>query len=547
MNIENLVTARIKQLPDDLASKIAAGEVVERPASVLKELLENSIDAGATQIDITIENGGIDLIKVRDNGYGIVREDLQLALQQHATSKIQTAGDLTSIMSLGFRGEALASINSVSKLNITSHTSSQDHAWCINQNKIVAAAHPVGTTVIMQDLFYNLPARRKFLRSPRTEYQYLEETFKRIALSNFDVGFSLTNNNKLVKSLPICKDRNACTRRLINLCGQQVLKDALTIDCEQNGLRLSGWLGSPHSARSTEPHQYFFINQRVIRDRLINHAIRAAYAPYCNDGSMPFYCLYLELDPVALDVNVHPTKHEVRFREARVVHAFLQDVITSALEQYASERDVSDAARVLSLQPDVPIFATQKWGAPTSASPVQHESPTSEQNIAKILTILPHQVVVAEQEQQLLLIDLIALRKYLLLQDLQKNTGCFDLMVPQTISIANVNDINEQFISWCAQLGIKIECLGPTSVVLRALPSALTTAQINFHSLIANLHYFQKKSGTIADGHAAIITSVEYQTLPDVQIQSVLAQLSQVPATGIWRKLDYAQLQQLCI
>lgn len=208
---------RIKLLTADIASKIAAGEVVERPASVLKELMENSIDAEATQIDVCIERGGIQLIKVSDNGVGILQEDLVLALQQHATSKISSAHDLASIASLGFRGEALASIDSVARLSITSHTEQQQHACIISANKISAAAHPIGTTVQVCDLFYNIPARRKFLRSERTEYQYLEEVFRRIALSNFDVGFSLTNHGKLVKSLPPCRDQASRTRRLINL------------------------------------------------------------------------------------------------------------------------------------------------------------------------------------------------------------------------------------------------------------------------------------------------------------------------------------------
>jgi DNA mismatch repair protein MutL len=324
--------ARIKLLSTEIANQVAAGEVIERPASVLKELLENSIDAGATQIAINIQRGGIQLIQVRDNGSGIDKEDLLLALQQHATSKIRTATDLANISSLGFRGEALASIKSVSKLILQSHAANAEHAWSVQDETITPVAHPIGTTIIVRDLFYNLPARRKFLRSERTEFLHLEEVFRRIALSNFSVAFSFKHQDKLLKNLLVCQDSEAQTRRVINLCGHQVMQHALRIDVEQNGLRLWGWIGLPQAARSQEEHQYFFINNRVIRDRLINHALREVYNPLCAPGKMPFYCLYLELDPVALDVNVHPTKHEVRFRDARIVHEFITQALRSSLD-----------------------------------------------------------------------------------------------------------------------------------------------------------------------------------------------------------------------
>jgi len=291
--------------------------------------LENSIDAGSDSIQLDLMRGGINLIEINDNGHGIEKDDLRLALEQHATSKISTVTDLSKILSLGFRGEALASINSVSRMQITSQTESQEHAWSVDKDKLTPAARAQGTTVAVRDIFYNIPARRKFLRSERTEYQHIEECFRRIALSNFAVSFTLRNHGKAVKSLPACTTASSKLERLFKLCGRR--KDLLEIDAEQNGITLKGWLGVPETARSQEPHQYFFINGRVIRDRLINHAIRQVYQPLLPEGKMAFYCLYLEIDPMTLDVNVHPTKHEVRFREPRIVHAFLSQTLSDAL------------------------------------------------------------------------------------------------------------------------------------------------------------------------------------------------------------------------
>lgn len=272
---------------------------------------------------------------MRDNGRGIVKDDLLLATQQHATSKISSAEDLSSINSLGFRGEALASIAAVARVKISSQVSEEEHAWVLQSGQVMPIAHPQGTSVEVRDLFYNLPARRKFLRSARTEYQYLEETFRRIALSRFEVAFTLYHNDKLCKSLPICIDQQSKLLRVNKLCGRR--NDLVWIDAEQNGLCLYGWITHGKNVKSQENHQYFFINGRVIRDRVITHALRQVYQDYCIDGGMPFYCLYLSLDPVALDVNVHPTKHEVRFREPRIIHAFIADTLRNALNIEVSE------------------------------------------------------------------------------------------------------------------------------------------------------------------------------------------------------------------
>ncbi|HEB67535.1 MAG TPA: DNA mismatch repair endonuclease MutL [Gammaproteobacteria bacterium] len=327
----------IRRLPDYLANQIAAGEVVERPASIVKELLENSLDAGASQIGVSLEQGGLRSIRVQDDGIGIPREELALALMPHATSKIATPGDLAAIHSLGFRGEALASIGSVARLELVSRTPEADQAWRLATRPGVAAdepqpaAHPVGTTVTVADLFHNVPARRRFLRSERTEYRHGEEVVRRIALGRFDVGFSLRHNRRTVFSLPAAPDEPARRRRIARLCGQAFADHALHLDFSRSGLRLHGWIAPPEQTRAQADLQYFYVNGRVIRDRVLNHALRQAFAPALPEGRHPAWLLFLELDAAEVDVNVHPAKQEVRFRQTRLVHDFLVASIGEAL------------------------------------------------------------------------------------------------------------------------------------------------------------------------------------------------------------------------
>ncbi|MGM0631967.1 MAG: DNA mismatch repair endonuclease MutL [Pseudomonadota bacterium] len=322
---------RIALLNQRLANQIAAGEVVERPASVVKELLENSLDAGAERVDVEVEQGGVRLIRLRDDGQGIAREDLPLALSRHATSKIVTLDDLERIGSLGFRGEALASVSSVSRLQLTSRwVGAEDEvAWQVQaegeemEADVRPAAHPVGTTVEVRDLFFNTPARRKFLRTERTEFQRLEEVLKKLALSRFDVSFSLRHNQRSIHQLQAADSDIARERRVSLVCGPAFVDNSVHVDMQASGLRLHGWVSLPTFSRSQADLQYFYVNGRVIRDRLITHAVRQAYQDVLYHGRHPAYVLYLELDPALVDVNVHPTKHEVRFRDSRLVHDFL--------------------------------------------------------------------------------------------------------------------------------------------------------------------------------------------------------------------------------
>ncbi len=334
----------IKLLPPRLANQIAAGEVVERPASVVKELVENSLDAGATRIELDIEKGGHKRIKLRDNGIGIAKDELELALSRHATSKIATLDDLEQILSLGFRGEALASISSVSRLSLTSKPAGQEQAWqanCEGRDMAVSlqpAAHPDGTTIDVADIFYNTPARRKFLRTEKTEYQHIEDVIKRIALSRPDVAFMLRHNGKVTKRFTAVGEDQLASR-VGQVCGQAFLQHAIHTRCEYDSITLEAWLGDASQMRSSNDCQYSFVNGRGMRDKLILHALRQAYESVLALPEQPAFVVYLSIDPKEVDVNVHPAKHEVRFQQSRLVHDFICKAICDALSSSAGAQD----------------------------------------------------------------------------------------------------------------------------------------------------------------------------------------------------------------
>jgi DNA mismatch repair protein MutL len=332
----------IQILPARLANQIAAGEVVERPASVVKELVENSLDAGASQIDIEIEQGGHKSIIIRDNGCGIPQNELTLALSRHATSKITTLDDLEHIHSLGFRGEALASISSVARLTLSSKPADQAQAWqahCEGRDMAVQlnpVAHPNGSSVEVLDLFFNTPARRKFLRAEKTEFAHIDEIIRRIALSRFDVGFSLKHNGKLLRKYAASAQDSNDQKRLQGICGKEFAEQALNLNSQYQGFQLKGWIAPPDSAKPLADCQYFYVNGRMMRDRLLNHAVRQALEGVISADHQLAYVLYLALDVSEVDVNVHPAKHEVRFHQARLVHDFVFRALNDALDQYFS-------------------------------------------------------------------------------------------------------------------------------------------------------------------------------------------------------------------
>jgi len=331
------MTHKIHMLSPRLANQIAAGEVVERPASVVKELLENSLDAGATNIEIDIESGGIQLIRIRDNGQGIGKEDLALALSRHATSKITALEDLESVNTLGFRGEALASISSVSRLMLTSNTAGQPAGWQVfTEGRDMTtvenpASHPIGTTVEVKDLFFNTPARRKFLKTEKTEASHVEEVIRRLALCRNEIGFTLRNNQRIVHQLKASTTLAEKERRVSAVFDKHFIDNSIALDIEASGLHLWGWVGLPSYARSQANLQYFYVNGRTIKDRLVAHAVKQAYRDVLYGGKHPAFILFLTLDPTLVDVNVHPTKHEVRFRDSRMVHNFLYSSLHRAL------------------------------------------------------------------------------------------------------------------------------------------------------------------------------------------------------------------------
>lgn len=511
---------RIKPLSAQLASYIAAGEVIERPASVLKELLENSLDAGSSKLEINIENGGVKLIQVRDDGCGIHKADLILALQQHATSKITALSDLACITSLGFRGEALASIAAVAELQLISKPADQEHAWQISNTlepTVIPAAHPNGTTIKVKNLFHNIPARRKFLRSERTEYVHLEEVFKRVALSHLDIGFIWTNNGKQLYNLPACTSTPAQEQRLAKICGKRMLTNTVYIDVEQNGLRLSGWLGLPADARATAEAQYFYVNRRMVRDRVINHALKQGYQAQLAPGKHANYCLYLEVDPATIDVNVHPTKHEVRFQDARVVHAFLQSTVQQCL--------MADPHNQLTTELQAPVAAayTQSMSCDAAMvfSPVPQVSTVSATTIAnsymatvqtnsaaeplvKILAILnknkfalieyvvPNNTAACKYE----LLDILAAKLHLYaaqqlsVADNQADES-FNLSKPATVHLAI--EITTAALTLFSKLGFVAEQIGAKQLLIKAIPAIFMGCIFNYAELFFELSRVQQK------------------------------------------------------
>ena len=396
----------IKILSPQLTNQIAAGEVVERPASVVKELVENSLDAGANKIQIDIENGGANLIRIRDNGCGIPKEELSLALARHATSKISDLDDLEAILSLGFRGEALASISSVSRLTLTSRTEAQTEAWQVYaqgrdmETTIKPASHPVGTTVEVANLFFNTPARRKFLRTDKTEFAHIDEVIRRIALTKFNTAFTLTHNGKIIRQYRPAETLNQQLKRVGAICGDDFVKNALRIDWKHDDLHLSGWVATPNFSRTQNDLSYCYINGRMVRDKVISHAIRQAYAQYLPTDSYPAFVLFIDLNPHDVDVNVHPTKHEVRFHQQRLIHDFIYEGISHALnnqeqlnwhtEPSAVENHEENTVR--EPQPNYSIRPNRAAAGQNIFAPQYHEKPQQNQAHFSNTPVLPNHV-----------------------------------------------------------------------------------------------------------------------------------------------------------
>lgn len=389
---DDLKIRRIHTLNPALANQIAAGEVIERPASVVKELLENSIDAGATELIIRVEQGGSTLIEIMDNGRGIHAEDLPLAVMRHATSKIQTAEDLHAIVSLGFRGEALASIAAVSRLTLTSSQADDGIGYQVEVNgtafdhqEIQAVAAPKGTHIRVQDLFFNVPARRKFLKKPGTEFGHIEEIVRRLALTHFDIRFVLEHNQNIKLNLPIADSGELRFQRVQQLLGRAFTGNAYWMDADSINMRLTGWLGHPSDARAQADLQYVYVNGRIVKDKTISHALRMAYDGILHGNQHAGYLLFLEVDPENIDVNVHPTKHEIRFLNQREVHEFVRHYAKETLSQFqTATADLSDAMKIAENQASMSV--QPRYQEPLQLHRRVESTQTGEQAPSDVLT-----------------------------------------------------------------------------------------------------------------------------------------------------------------
>jgi DNA mismatch repair protein MutL len=512
--------SRIHRLDIRLANQIAAGEVVERPASVVKELVENALDAGSTRIDIDIEQGGLRLIRVRDNGEGIAPDDLPLALMRHATSKIHDLEDLEAVATLGFRGEALASIASVSRLLLASSADESGVGQSVRSEGrdmeaiVEAAAHARGTTVEVRDLFFNTPARRKFLKSEQTEFSHLDETVTRLALAHPEVAFTLSHNGRQVHALRAATEEAEWRRRLASLCGPAFMEQAVPVAIESGGLQMRGWVGLPTFSRAQADLQYFYVNGRMVRDRVVTHAVRQAYADVLFHGRHPAYVLFFELDPGAVDVNVHPTKHEVRFREQRQVHDFLfrslhrviaelrpQDQAPAAAvsplpeglreqaplslptQQAAAFATVGTGMAVTALAEDraayAPAFAFQR---PAPALPAENQ-PGEVPPLGFAIAQLHGIYILAQNAEGLVVVDMHAAHERITYERLKCNfeAGALvaqPLLVPLSLAVSvREADLAEGEQEFFRRLGFEVERMGPETILLRAVPALLGQAR----------------------------------------------------------------------
>ncbi|HEY4292831.1 DNA mismatch repair endonuclease MutL [Luteibacter sp.] len=522
----------IRPLPPELINQIAAGEVIERPASVVKELVENSIDAGARRIEVDIELGGVRLIRVRDDGGGIPRDELALAVASHATSKIGSFDDLERVSSMGFRGEALASVSSVARFSLTSRQAGDDSAWRIEvdggrMQDVHPAQHPQGTTIEVRDLFYNVPARRKFLRAERTEFAHIDDLLKSLALAREGVDIRLSHNGKPVRLLKPARDEHAALARVAEVLGPEFPGQALRIEHEAAGMRLSGWVGLPTASRSQADQQYFYVNGRLVRDRIVAHAVRQAYADVLFHGRHPVFVLFLELDPAGVDVNVHPAKSEVRFREQRLIHDFLFRTLHEALAQTRAGAAMPDAVapmaagtgatfaehRPATAQPSMPSWpqsssqsrlglgvrdeplagyatllgssvaprpSASSWVPPVGNEAVEGDVPPLGYAIAQLKNIY----VLAENAHGLVLVDMHAAHERITYEKLKNgritaNLRSQMLLVPLSIAVsAKEAAAAEEHADALGEWGLELSRSGPGAVVIRRIPALLEGADV---------------------------------------------------------------------
>jgi DNA mismatch repair protein MutL len=495
----------IQQLPSHLVNQIAAGEVVERPASVVKELVENSLDAGAQAVQVDIVAGGQKLIRIRDDGKGIPKDELALALSRHATSKISSLDDLEAVASLGFRGEALPSIASVARLSLTSRSVNGDAAWQVEADggeisEPKPAAHPQGTTVEVHDLFYNTPARRRFLRTERTEFGHIEKWLRRLALSRPEIAFTLTHNQRTVLQLPAAKDADTQRQRVARICGDAFAEQCVYIEREVEGIALSGWIGLPTFNRSQPDLQFWFVNGRSVSDRTLAHAVRHAYRDVLFHGRYPAYVLDLTMDPRGVDANAHPAKHEIRFRDGRRVHGVVSQSVEFAL---GDTRPGGHDVNPIPMTRDR-VFRQEPMPLPTSPGPSAVRETLGAYRAmatAPSLADVPNQAaevpplgfavaqlagiyILAENRDGLVVVDMHAAHERITYEKLKRS---FDdrnlvrqpLLVPEAISVAaSEADLAEASCDALEAFGLVVHRSGPTRLTVREVPALLRNADV---------------------------------------------------------------------
>lgn len=515
---------QIKVLPSELVDQIAAGEVIERPASVVKELVENSLDAGATHIDVDIERGGVGLIRVRDNGGGIAAEQLPLAVSRHATSKIASLDDLESVTTLGFRGEALPSIGSVARMRIVSRQAGADRASEINVDgaavsEVRPAAHTPGTTIEVRDLFFNVPARRKFIRTETTETSHIARLMERLALSRFDVGFRLRNGARTLIDAPALDEESSGESRVASIVTPEFVAQAVRVQHSAGPVAIDGWVGLPTASRAQGDQQFWFVNGRGVRDRLLMNAVRVAYRDVLYHGRHPAYVLYLTLDPKLVDVNAHPAKLEVRFRDSRQIHDFVFRAIERVLAATRPSSSEAPAAVNLRGLPDTadgsrsngeavrayaPIAQRLDLYEPSRdpwqmAAQVREPDPPPYGNLAQevsasssranhplgiALAQLHGIYILSQTEAGLVLVDMHAAHERVLYEKLKAQRGAGPaasqrLMEPIVVELRpdQLDAVVEGRADW-ERAGFELDSLGPTRLALRAVPALLTGEKV---------------------------------------------------------------------
>ena len=496
----------IKQLSAQLANQIAAGEVVERPASIVKELIENSLDAGASSIEIDIVKGGLELIQIQDNGCGIPKQEIPLAVQAHCTSKISNFDDLTAIISMGFRGEALASIVSISQFEIISAVATDDVAWrwCANDsfglapnvNDLIPASHPIGTSISVRNIFYNTIARRKFLSSERTEFRHIEDVVKRIALSRFDVEIILKHNQRVVHRLLPAKTDELKIKRIEKLLDKKFIQDALQVSFQASQLTMTGWLSSENYSRGQNDMQYFYVNGRTVKDKVINHALRQVYQSILPPGRFPAYVLNLQIDPQQVDVNVHPTKHEVRFRQTRLVHDFVNHVIEKSLykmnigeniysevaDDWNGESIPNDYRNNSSINEVISPYQNT-YSKPYSVSSGNKEKTNRQNLLGDAIGFCKPSYVVSHCSQGMALINLLRVEQYQVEQQwlsefdkkiIDVKPFIFPLNIALDVALSDCVEIHSEVI---LSLGFDLTLQNKTTAILRSAPNVLKNCQ----------------------------------------------------------------------